>query len=444
MKELPKDLINRLKLLPGFEENAFIDSHKSENKITSIRLNPFKKTELDFALDAPVPWCTDAFYLKNRPSFTMDPLFHAGCYYVQETGSMFLEHALTSVLDLSQPLKILDLCAAPGGKSTLINSLLNDKSLLIANETAKPRAAILAQNLSKWGTCNSIVTNNDPQKFSQLPGYFDAIVVDAPCSGSGLFRKQPDAIDEWSLDNVNLCSARQKRILGEVADSLKENGFLIYSTCSYSVEENEDIVNWLISDFNMAYFPIKIKQDWGIQETAAGYRFYPHLIQSEGFFCAVLQKKTHSATSVRSGKSKVQPISKNEIEIISEFVSLNDKSLFKNDKHIHLLNTAAFQFITQFAGQFYYKKAGVTIGEIKGKDLVPNQELAWSIDLKAENRLNLDKESALKYLKKEVFSVSESKPGFSLISYKNKGLGWAKTLPSRINNYLPPELRIFG
>lgn len=442
MKDLPKELIANLQGLPGFEEKNFIEAHREENKITSIRLNPFKPVELDFELNQPVKWCTDAFYLDRRPSFTLDPLFQAGCYYVQEAGSMFLEHALKSTLDLSQNLTILDLCASPGGKSTLINSLLTPESLLVANEVVKPRAEILAQNLSKWGTGNTVVTNNDPLKFAGLTDYFDAIVVDAPCSGSGLFRKQPEAVDEWSMDSVNLCSARQKRILTDILTALKENGVLIYSTCSYSVEENENIVHWLEKDFEMDYVPLEINKNWGIVEGPAGYRFYPHLTQSEGFFLAILRKKGKSDSFYNSLKAKEYLPSKSELAILSGQVNLEGKHIFKNGSQYHLLNKAALSFIS-LPENFYLKKAGVALGEIKGKDLVPNQELAWSINVLAQN-LDLDKSEALKYLRKEAFIADRQISGFSLITYKSMGLGWAKILPNRINNYLPNELRILN
>ncbi|MEO6304164.1 MAG: hypothetical protein ABIP51_13440, partial [Bacteroidia bacterium] len=198
MPKLPQQLLNSLSQLEHFNVEAFVEAHTEENKITSVRLNPLKKTELDFKVNDKVAWSNDGYYLNERPSFTYDPLFHAGCYYVQEPGSMFIEFALKETLDLTKHIKVLDACAAPGGKSTVINSLISDESLLIANEFIKSRADILAQNLSKWGTCNTIVTNNDTQKFSELVSFFNAIVIDAPCSGSGLFRKQPDALDHWS------------------------------------------------------------------------------------------------------------------------------------------------------------------------------------------------------------------------------------------------------
>lgn len=443
MKALPQQLIDSLKNLPGFDEQKFSAAHKEEHKITSIRLNPFKPKDPEFTLDAPVKWCSSAYYLTERPSFTHDPLFHAGCYYVQEAGSMFLEHALQHTVDLSQNLKVLDLCASPGGKSTLINSLLTKESLLVANEVVKSRADILAMNLSKWGTANTVVTNNDPQKFAATEYYFDVIVVDAPCSGSGLFRKQPEAINEWSLDNVNLCSARQKRILADILPALKEDGTLIYSTCSYSFEEDEAIVQWLIKEFDLEYVPIPIQTDWGIVETPFGYRFYPHLTKSEGFFIAVLQKKGESL-SERPSKIKGLNLTKAEETVLKEFLDIECSIFYKNSNQFHLVNQAALDFISTFTKNFYFKKAGVTIGEIKGKDLVPAQEFAWSVELNTKNRVDLDKTNALKYLKKQLFETSHFETGFSLICFQNQALGWAKILPNRINNYLPNEFRILN
>lgn len=441
MKELPKQLLQSLKNLPGFNETDFVAAHQEEIRITSIRLNPFKKVELDFKLNNAVEWCSNAFYLNERPSFTHDPLFHAGCYYVQEAGSMFLEHALKSTLDLSQNITMLDLCASPGGKSTLINSLISSESLLVCNDVGKPRAEVLAYNLSKWGTSNTVVSNSDPQKFTALTEVFDAIVVDAPCSGSGLFRKQADAIDHWSLENVSLCGSRQKRILGDVIPALKENGLLFYSTCSYSSEENEDIVNWLLKNFDMEYVSIALNPKWGIVESTLGYRFYPHLTKSEGFFIAVLRKKGNSHVTSRR-KNTGLPLSKTETEILSEVVEIEKHSFHKNGTQYHLLNHAANEFVTGAGKHLYLKKAGVSIGEIKGKDLVPNHELALSLELKPLNKIALNYENTLRFLKKEPFDTNVKFPKFSLICYQNMGLGWAKILSNRINNYLPNELRI--
>jgi 16S rRNA C967 or C1407 C5-methylase (RsmB/RsmF family)/NOL1/NOP2/fmu family ribosome biogenesis protein len=439
---LPQELINSLELLPGFESGPFLQAHATAKRITSIRQNPFKKTGLDFGTQRVVRWCHDAYYLDERPAFTLDPLFHAGCYYVQEAGSMFLEHALKSTLDFNEQLKVLDLCAAPGGKSTLINSLLSEESLLVSNEVVKQRSVVLGSNLSKWGTCNAVVTNNDPQRFAQLPSYFDAIVLDAPCSGSGLFRKQPEAIEEWSLDNVNLCSSRQKRIIADCLPALKAGGFLYYSTCSYSKEENEEIVRWMISEFDLEYIPLQVDKDWGIVETEGGYRFYPHLTDSEGFFIAVLRKKEADAGFVRSAKVKEPILAGHELNLLKEFVDPKGFIFHKNNNRFHLVNEALNHFINVVGKGFYLRKAGVAMGEVKGKDFVPDHELALYRGIKYERLLELNQEEALHYLRKEAFSADGAEKGLTLISYQKQGLGWAKILPGRVNNYLPSELRI--
>lgn len=444
MPQIPASLLSSLSGLPGFDEQAFVAVHENESRITSIRLNSFKPAELDFKAAASVPWAENAFYLDERPSFTLDPLFHAGCYYVQEAGSMFIEHALRLTLDLSQPLKVLDLCAAPGGKSTLINSLLNSESLLVANEFVRSRAEVLSQNLSRWGTANTIVTNNDPEKFTALTGVFDAMVVDAPCSGSGLFRKQPDAIGEWSESAVIACSIRQRKILADSVPTLKEGGILVYSTCSYSEEENETVVSWLVKEYGFAYVPLPVDKSWGIVETEVGYRFYPHLTRSEGFFCAVLRKTAAEAAPVTTKKIKdTGGVSASESAIIGAFVDLKDHRIIRKNSQFHLLNSAAAGFLAAFEKQLYFKKAGVTAGEIKGSDMIPNQELAWSLALApAVSRLELDRDNALSFLRKENLPVPVNTRGLMLFTYKGYGIGWAKVLPNRINNYLPLELRI--
>src|SRR5574344_2855112 len=217
-----------------------------EDAPVSVRLNPVKS--FGFQEEGKVPWCEQGYYLSERPTFTFDPLFHSGCYYVQEASSMFLDAVLRHYV--SRPVRMLDLCAAPGGKSTLACSALPEGSLLVANELIRSRAQILSENLIKWGYPNCIATNNDPKDFSFLRGFFDLIIVDAPCSGEGMFRKDANALQEWSPENVDLCSKRQLRILYDIWDCLAPEGTLIYSTCTFNERENEDVVARFISENN--------------------------------------------------------------------------------------------------------------------------------------------------------------------------------------------------
>lgn len=444
MPRLPEQLLNSLTTLEGFDTAAFTEAHRDERRITSIRLNPFKSAQPDVAIAGKIPWQTGGLYLAERPSFTHDPLFHAGCYYVQEPGSMFIEQALKQQLDLNDQLTVLDLCAAPGGKSTLINSLLSENSLLVANEIIRQRAEILAMNLGKWGTCNTLVTNNEPSRYSQLEEVFDAIVVDAPCSGSGLFRKQPEAIDEWSPASVIACALRQQTILSDVLPALKSGGLLVYSTCSYSTEENEAIVSWLCREHGMDYVPLSVPADWGIVETELGYRFYPHRTESEGFFCAVLRKRGNPHQSTHRRKKQASP-SKTELELLGTFVDLADRLVLQKNGLYHLVNNAVIDFLNGFEKLLYFKKAGTVIGEIKGRDLVPHQDLAWSVYLHTNvPRTELDLQQALAYLRRQNFSIPSAVKGFCRMDYRGFGLGWAKILPNRINNYLPNELRVLS
>src|SRR5215204_1914653 len=310
---LPEKLILSLKHIKGFEQKAFEDVHASDEQLTSIRVNPLKAFKSDghwsftqnthksiFDLKDKIPWSSFGYYLPQRPSFTFDPLFHAGCYYVQEASSMFLEEALKQTVDLSKKIKLLDLCAAPGGKSSHIQSLISPDSLLVSNEVIRNRTGVLKQNVIKWGSDNVVVTNNDPQNFSRLEGFFDVLVVDAPCSGSGLFRRDAEAINEWSEQNVLLCCGRQKRIIADAFACLKEGGVLIYSTCSFSKEEDEDIADWLVQELKMKNERLKVEDLWGIVETESektgsfGYRFFPDKTKGEGFYLACFIKTTGS------------------------------------------------------------------------------------------------------------------------------------------------------
>ncbi|MBO4986505.1 MAG: RsmB/NOP family class I SAM-dependent RNA methyltransferase, partial [Paludibacteraceae bacterium] len=238
--------------------------------VTSIRLND-KIDYLTFECDTDeVPWHEDGYYLSERPQFTLDPLFHAGCYYVQEASSMFVECALQQYL--SRDSVVLDLCAAPGGKSTLISQYLGDAGLLVSNEVVRQRVFILSENIQKWGNGNTVVTHNQAADFGmRLPSLFDCILVDAPCSGEGMFRKDDGAISEWSEKNVNACVERQRKIVQDVWDALRPGGLLIYSTCTFNPWENEENVEWIAETLGADILPVNIHPSWGITEGHPGY-----------------------------------------------------------------------------------------------------------------------------------------------------------------------------
>jgi 16S rRNA C967 or C1407 C5-methylase (RsmB/RsmF family)/NOL1/NOP2/fmu family ribosome biogenesis protein len=450
LSNLPPALIQSLNDVEGFDEQSFKNIHRSDSQITSIRLNP-SKTFLhhDLPIEAIVPWCEQGRYLNTRPSFTLDPAFHGGAYYVQEASSMFLHHILKELYPAAkQPPHVLDLCAAPGGKSTLLAAALPG-SFIVSNEVIKTRVSMLAENISKWGSSNVIVTNNDPKDFKRLPGYFDLMVVDAPCSGSGLFRKDAGAINEWSEANVQLCSMRQQRILTDAMMCLRENGYLVYSTCSYSRKEDEDICDWIMDQFHLAPVHINIDPSWGIVKTLSekhsipGYRFYPDKVKGEGFFIACFQQ-TDPVDQYYPYHQPPISISKQEKDIVDIFIySSHDYNFYKQQDLIIASPKKWQEEVGALPKLLSVRKSGVAVGSVKGKDLIPHHELALSnIISNSVPGVDLNKEQAIKYLKRQEFNAEPNLRGWALATYKNVNLGWMKVLPNRVNNYYPTNWRI--
>jgi 16S rRNA C967 or C1407 C5-methylase (RsmB/RsmF family) len=304
--QLPEDFVRETRLLMGEERfNRFMEAF-NEDAPVSIRLNPSK---VSHAVGEKVPWCKEGFYLSGRPQFTFDPLFHAGCYYVQEAASMFVTHVLRSVTegrffcdiadDVTKEPSLcytLDLCAAPGGKSTAIRTVLPEGSTLVSNEPIPTRAQILLENITKWGWPDCIVTNNYPRDFRKAKARFDIILCDVPCSGEGMFRKDPATISEWSLQNVEKCWRLQREIVADAWECLNPGGLLIYSTCTYNTKENEENVRWILDTYEAEALDIPVDPSWNITGSLLPgfdvpvYRFIPGITRSEGLFLAVLRK----------------------------------------------------------------------------------------------------------------------------------------------------------
>lgn len=401
-------------------------------------------------VSSSVPWCSTGYYLQNRPSFTLDPLFHAGCYYVQEASSMFLEQIIKTVCPDhgSETYKVLDLCAAPGGKSTHLSAIF-PQSLVVANEVIKTRTGILLENVVKWGMENIVVTQNDPVDFEALSDYFDVVVVDAPCSGSGMFRKDPDVMQEWSGQQVALCSKRQRRILQDIWPSLKENGVLIYSTCSYSEEENEAILDWIAEALDAETIAIPYPDEWGIVESVSeqkkclGYRFFPDKIDGEGFFISCVRKKaTTDKDRVKPAKLDWVPLI--EKKGISDYVISPENyviTCYKDDWLI-LPERMAEEVAVLNAG-LRIKKCGIKAGRMIREELVPAHDLAVSILIRRQMPvIELDRQAALDYLSRKEIFAEIAVPGWNLVRFLGCNLGWVKILKHRINNYYPMAYRI--
>lgn len=452
--QLPPQLVDSIRHTTGFDQEAFEKVHASGEQVTSIRINPLKLSgsskvpSFGGDLGEAVPWTQYGYYLKNRPSFTFDPLFHAGCYYVQEASSMFLEEALKQTVDLSQPLRVLDLSAAPGGKSTHIQSLISKDSLLVSNDVIRSRANILKDNIIKWGCNNVVVTNNDPQDFNRLDDFFDVIIVDAPCSGSGLFRREPEAANEWSLNNVALCSQRQQRILADVMPALKKDGVLIYSTCSYSKEEDEDIMDWIVKELKMENVKLEIENPWNITVSdtgtrALGYRFWPDKVKGEGFFIACFKKTEGGTKNFSKIKTNAGLVSKKEIAFIEKWITPSSHRFIKHENTVYAWPENAMSDMNSILFNLRVVYSGVRVGELVREKLLPDHALAMSGLVNssiAHVKVNYDQ--AIQYLQRREMSIDIKDTGWQLVNYQGHSLGWINVLPNRINNYYPKELRI--
>jgi 16S rRNA C967 or C1407 C5-methylase (RsmB/RsmF family)/NOL1/NOP2/fmu family ribosome biogenesis protein len=452
--QLPPGFLQSLQGIPGFDENAFADVHNSGEQVVSIRINPAKfhgSIHEHFPGAVQVPWCRYGYYLPSRPSFTLDPLLHAGAYYVQEASSMFLEQVFNQQLSSAQTVKVLDLCAAPGGKSTLIQSLISADSLLVSNEVIKSRVAVLNENLVKWGGDNVIVTNNDAADFSRLKHFFDVVVVDAPCSGSGLFRRDPHAISEWSDDAVMMCSLRQQRILQEAFECLAPGGLLIYSTCSYSREENENICDWLMDHRQVEPVKVDVPGEWNIVGTESekhhvpAYRFYPDRLKGEGFFVAAFRSKDGERSEITQlRKKRLTKAGRDQSVVAGKWMKDAGRyEYFENEAGCFVFPGILSADLEVVFQSLYLRKAGILVGRFMKTDLVPDHELAVS-GAASDNlqRISLKKEQALQYLRKEEVTLQFIGKGWALMRFEDYDLGWVKLLANRHNNYYPKEWRI--
>lgn len=476
-------------LLGDNEAGALCTALSSGNLPTSIRTNPFKPLkdgenlfrQTDNAVSPsdiadsptlrPVAWCPSGSYLSERPSFAHDPLWHAGAYYVQEAASMFIAQAYKVIEStfstddmIGAPLKMLDLCAAPGGKSTLWRSLLPDEALLVANEPIRQRAQILAENLTKWGHPHTFVTQAFPDAFTSLEDTFDIIATDVPCSGEGMFRKDEQAREEWSPAAVISCADRQRDILTAVWPALKDGGFCVYSTCTFNREENEDLVVWACDTLGAELVEIPTDPAWNIAGDTTGrnlpvYHFFPHRTEGEGLFLALLRKKKGEMFNdrrklqilldaregngrKRGAKSSVKP----NATLLSWLHNAEDFTFQCSEAGVWTAVPTAFVGIREQLAQVVpLLIGGIEIAEEKGKKLIPQHALAMSIaaSSSAFPRVEIARDSALAYLHREAITLPAEAPrGYVLLTYRGLPLGFANNLGNRANNLYPNEWRL--
>ena len=394
-----------------------------ETAPVSIRLNPFKLAKGTHKVNPklnphPIPWCKDGYWLETRPNFTFDPLLHAGAYYVQEASSMFLSHVLQHLV--KQPVMALDLCAAPGGKTTCARASLPIGSFLFSNEPIGKRAQILAENVQKFGHEGVAVTNNYPRDYKKTKLGFDVIIADVPCSGEGMFRKDPQSIEEWSPQNVENCWQLQRSIIADIWDNLKPGGILIYSTCTFNAHEDEENIAWILNEYDAELLSVPTEEAWNITGSLIDnplkdgrefpvYRFIPGKTRGEGIFMAIIRKRGENKTF----------INKTTIDV--------DKAITEARKRLRILSH------------------GVKDGMQKGKNVIPDHTLAlsFSTDKSAYPNVEVDYQTAIAYLRHEAIVLSSDAPrGIVLLTYKGYPIGFAKNLGNRANNLYPQEWRI--
>ena len=371
----------------------------------SIRLNPFKKTD-SFPEGFSVPWCEFGRLLRSRPSFTLDPLFHAGAYYVQDSSAMFVGYLFRKFLPAvtAKTVRVLDLCAAPGGKTTDLATSLRlargDDFVLVSNEVMKQRARVLSDNVAVWGDPNVIVTSVDSSAFASFGSWFDVIVADVPCSGEGMFRKDARAREEWSEDVVELCRVRQRKIVAQAWPSLREGGLLIYSTCTFEDGENDGNVEWIADTLGAEMFTAGGPAPFdGVRKTRTGYLLVPGEVPGEGQFVAILRKTSQAPPTSRFCRMEsLKPL-----------------------------------------------RCGVNRGVLKGKDFVPDPDYPLSLAFASEEYVSAEvsRATALSYLHRDAITLPPgTSKGYIVIRYEGLPLGFVKNLGGRCNNLLPPGRRI--
>jgi 16S rRNA C967 or C1407 C5-methylase (RsmB/RsmF family)/NOL1/NOP2/fmu family ribosome biogenesis protein len=439
---------NALVAFSAFEQDASV----------SIRYNPFKAKGIADA--TPVRWNAYGRLLSQRPVFTLDPLFHAGVYYVQDSSSMFVGHAFREIMKtrptpVGRPLRVLDLCAAPGGKTTdlaaSLREMYGDAFILVSNEVMKARVGILADNVALWGDPNVVVTSDDPKAFASLPGFFDVIVTDVPCSGEGMFRKDEEAQRQWSVDNVALCEARQRRIIADVWPALAPGGVMIYSTCTFNRYENDGNVAWIEEELGAECITEEdiLNAEGGVIKTGKGYSLVPGFVPGEGQYCSALVKTSDvDFSQVLSMPAKKRGTVQNAQKVsvpagLDKYFSADVRFRMKADLVTAVPESVAGD-VSLLEGALHVIMAGCAAGMVKGKDFVPNADLALSLILAEEAFpvADVDLDTALAFLHRDAVTLRDCEKGFIMLRYEGADLGFVKNIGNRCNNLHPQSRRI--
>ena len=453
--ELKEEFVEMLGPVMPEEKEALCRCIAETEPSVSVRVNEAKGGKVPEGA-ARVPWCPCGYYLDERPNFTLDPMLHAGIYYVQDASSMFIHHVIQQLCppsplkgehSVAQPVKYLDLCAAPGGKTTAALQALPAGSLVVANEIVPNRARALMDNVMRWGSPHAVVTCNAPAQIGRLTHLFDIVATDVPCSGEGMMRKDAEAVAQWSPALVTQCAQRQQEILRDIWPALRPGGLLIYSTCTYNRQENEEMVEHLINEYGAEPVAVPINENWGIAPAIGCdlpcYRFMPHRTRGEGLFMAVVRKpdgQRQTPKNKKSATSKTNAIPRGIVEWLLDYkefdLSVQGEDVVANPKQ----HSEALAALRATLNVIY---SGVTLGTLKGKNCVPHQSLALSTTLNraALPHCEVDINTALRYLHGEAITLNAPR-GYVLLTYHDAPIGWVNNLGNRANNLYPKPLRI--
>ena len=442
--KLPEAFIEQMQGLMPDEWQALAEAITSSEPSVAVRVNAARGVNVPDGVRR-VPWCGLGYYLDNRPSFTFDTDWHAGRYYVQDASSMFISHVIGSLIH--EPVRYLDLCAAPGGKTTAAIQALPLRSMVVANEIVPPRARVLADNVIRWGHPRSVVTSNAPAQVGKLAHFFDVIAADVPCSGEGMMRKDDEAVAQWSPALVEQCAQRQREILTDVWPALRPGGLLIYSTCTYNRQENEQMADFIVRELGATSLEVPVEPSWNIHPAIGsdchGYRFMPHRVDGEGLFMAVFRKDGEGLRQdiriKEKNTKKADEIGKNWLN------SPNDYMIEQQGDQSIAVPMDIRSEVAALRASLNVLHAGVELATVMGRKTVPHPALAMSLARSADAFpvCEVDYLTALRYLRGESITLDASR-GYVLVAHAGAILGFANNLGNRANNLYPKSQRILS
>ena len=441
---LSQEFIGQLQGLLPDEWEALVEAITASEPSVAVRVNEARGAKVP-ADARRVPWCAEGFYLADRPAFTFDTDWHAGHYYVQDASSMFITHVIKHFVH--EPVRYLDLCAAPGGKTTAAMQALPQRSLTVANEIVPSRARVLADNVIRWGSPRCVVTSNTPANLGKFSGFFDVIATDVPCSGEGMMRKDDEAVAQWSPALVEQCAQRQREILADVWPALRPGGLLIYSTCTYNRKENEEIADFIVSELGATSLEVPIEAGWNIHPAIGSpchcYRFMPHRVDGEGLFMTVFRKAGEGPRQdIRIKEKNAKKVD----ETCKQWLAKPQDYIIDQQGDLTIAVPQDIgREVAALRASLNVLHAGVELATVMGRKMVPHHALAMST-ARADGAFpvcEVDYPTALRYLRGESITVNGPR-GHVLISHQGAVLGFANNLGNRANNLYPKPQRILS